>query len=174
MKKIIGIFAVTLLIATAVLPVLEAMNIEKTNESNYKIVNKMVDPPDWAMGELNASYGILRQPSIELGWAKGYWSAHVIGSTRFEKGRIECYFGGWGDEEPTDIIEIKIFSFMSNSYEYMTSFMRGTITNMTTNKVKFCFGIGRIGNFDGTINYEILVILGDNLYLTGNWSRFKD
>ena len=69
MKKIIGIFAVTLLIATAVLPVIGAMNIEKTNESNYKIVNKMVDPPDWAMGEFNASYGILGQQSIELGWA---------------------------------------------------------------------------------------------------------
>ncbi len=177
MNKIIGIFAVTLLIATAVLPVLGAMNIEKTNESYYKIVNKMVDHPDWAMGEFNGSYGILGQPSIELGWAKGYFSSNFIGYTRFEKGRLEGYFGGWGDEEPTDILEAKmllVHSYDSYPENYMTSFLMGTITNMTTNKVKFCFGIGRIGAYDDTLNYEILVILGDNLYLTGNWSRFED
>ena len=89
-------------------------------------------------------------------------------------GRVECYFGGWGDEEPADLMEVKTFSFHNNYGNYMTSFMRGTITNLITNKVRFCFGIGRIGNFDGTINYEILVILGDNLYITGNWSLFED
>jgi hypothetical protein len=174
MKKIIGIFAVTLLIATAVLPVLGAMNIEKTNESDYKIINKMVAPPDWAMGEFNGSYGTLKQPTIELGWANGYWSSHLIGYTRFERGRVEGYFGEWEDEEPTDLMEVEMLSFHSKSRDYMTSFLNGKISNLITNKVSFCFGIGRIGNFDGTINWKILQIPGDNLYITGNWSLFED
>ena len=97
-----------------------------------------------------------------------------MGYTRFEKGRLEGYFGGWGDEEPADIIEAKTFSFHSFFDNYMTSFLRGTFTNMTNNKVKNCFGIGRIGTYDSTLNYKILVILGDNLYLTGNWSFYED
>lgn len=174
MKKIIGIFVFTLLIPTTVLPVLGAMNIEKTNESDYKIVNKMVTPPDWAMGEFNGSYGILVQPSIELGWVKGYWSSFSIGFTRFENGLVEGYFGEWGDEEPTNLMEVEILSFISKSGYYMTSFMKGTITNLITNKVRFCFGIGRIGRFDGILNWKILLIPGDNLYLTGNYSHFLD
>ena len=148
-------------------------NIGFNDESDYKIVNKMGDPPEWADGEFNGTYGkiILGKRSVELGWAEGYWSSDPIGFSLFEKGRIECYFGEWEDEEPISIMKTNLISYFT--YPYFQSVLIGTITDITTDNEKFCICFGRIG-IDGTLNYNSLVITGDNIYFTGNYSEFEE
>ena len=88
-------------------------NIGFNDESDYKIVNKMGDPPEWADGEFNGTYGkiILGKRSVELGWAEGYWSSDPIGSELFQKGRMEGYYVEWGDEEPIYFMEAYSIGF---------------------------------------------------------------
>ena len=169
-RKFIISGMVIFLIGASFQPIISA-NIGFDNKSDYKIVNKLDDPPEWADGEFNGTYGkiILGKPSDELGWMEGYWSSNPIGFSPFETGRIEGYFGEWEDEEPINIIKTNLFSYFK--YPYFHSFMIGTVTAIATDNEKFCISFGRIG-IDGTLNYNSLVITGDNIYFTGNYSEF--
>ena len=171
MNKMICTFVVMLLIATIVLPVSGTKNSKELNESAHKIVNKMGDPPEWADGEFNGTYGkiFLGKPSDELGWAKGYWSSDPIRYSLFEKGRIECYFGEWGNEAPISIMETNLFSHFKHPFYH--SVLIGTITELATENKKFCTCLGKIG-IDGTLNYNIIVINGDNVYFIGTYSEY--
>lgn len=54
--------------------IVTSTNIKFSKELYYEIVTKLDDPPEWAEGEFNGTYGkiVLGKPSVELGWARGF------------------------------------------------------------------------------------------------------
>ena len=83
-------------------------------ENNGKTINKyhnledLNDPPDWANGEFNGTWGVslLGLPLLELGWVYGYFSAIEV------FGRLEGYFAEWKDYNPKSFITGYILLFV--------------------------------------------------------------
>jgi hypothetical protein len=131
----------------------------------------MGDPPTWAMGTFNGTYGFLKHgnPSLELGRFEGYWESNIIGYSYFEKGRLQGVFF-----ENETLIPIWNFSanvFSKHKSTYMSTIFFGRLSNLQEDNTYFLFGIGK-QSFDGTLESKIFTVLGDNYYLSGEWKRF--
>ena len=144
------------------------------NESNDTIIvtlNEVGDPPDWAMGTFNGTYGYLKNgnPSTELGRFEGYWESISIGYTLFEKGRIQGEF--FEDESliPNWEFSAKLISKDITAYRKATIF--GKIKNVQEDKTYLISGNGQI-YFDGRLDIKMYIIFSDNLYLDGQWIRY--
>lgn len=161
---------VILLLGTSVIPCIDG-NIGLNNVSNFETVNNMDDPPEWAMGSFNGTWGrcFLGIKTDELGWIEGYWESDIIGFTRFEKGHFEGYSGEWVDEEPIMFIKAEYLSYHIS--DGLLSFGKSTTTYIDTGKVSSGIGLGRL-RLEGTLEYRFFMILGVNWYFNGNWDKF--
>jgi hypothetical protein len=157
MKKVIN-FCIFVLMLSTVLSAQPINTKEKQiNNFEYKYINKsdFNDPPDWADGEFNGTWGIslLGLPLLELGWVYGYFSAIEA------FGKLEGYFAEWKDDEPKSFISGYIILY--NMIGYV-----GEIDNPDNGT--FFMGIGT-PNENGEFYYRISLILGPNWYMTGTW-----
>ena len=145
-------------------------NIGINNVSNFETVNNMNDPPEWAMGSFNGTWGrcFLGIKTDELGWIEGYWESEIIGFTQFEKGHFECYSGEWADEEPTMFVKAEYLAYHIS--DGLLSFGKSTTTYIDTGKVSSSIALGRL-RLEGTFEYRFM-ILGVNWYFNGNWDKF--
>ena len=131
----------------------------------------MGDPPTWAMGTFNGTYGFLKHgnPSLELGRIDGYWESNVIGYSSFEKGRLQGEF--FENESLTPIWDFSANLFSKHKSTYMRSIVIGRLSNLQVDNTYLLFGTGKL-SFDGTLEVKIFTVLGDNYYLNGEWNRF--
>ena len=158
MKKIFIFFGICI--------VLIAQNIAATNniyidEKSYTLDNFLYkeiikdDPPDWATGEFNGTWGISigGLPAIELGWVEGYFDNLGI------FGRIEGDFAVWQNDDPTAYMNGIIIG-------YYTIGIVGDYIN--PDNATFYIGLGA-PNEDGEFYYRINLFIGPSWYMEGNW-----
>ena len=129
--------------------------MNKINSNNVLNPDFFDDPPGWANGEFNGTWGIslLGLPAVELGWVFGYFAAVGI------FGRIEGYFAEWKDDEPVSYIAGYVIAYN----------MIGVVGNLTnTNESTFFMGLGA-PNENGEFYYRISLFLGPNWYIMGTW-----
>ncbi len=157
MRKILGIFVIcTILLSPITLSetvISDEKGIEEI-ENDSRIFN---DPPDWATGKFNGTWGLslLGLPAVELGWVEGYFSAVGI------FGRLEGYFAEWKDEEPVSFITG--FILLYNMIGYV-----GSIQNPDNGT--FFGGLGA-PNENGEFYYRINLIFGPSWYMAGTWEE---
>lgn len=147
-------------------------NIRLNNVSNFETDNNMDEPPEWAMGSFNGTWGrcFLGIKGEELGWIEGYWESELIGYTRFEKGHFEGYSGEWADEEPTKFIKAEYLSYHIS--DGLLSFGKSTTTYIDTGKESSGIGLGKL-RLEGTLEYRFIIIPGFNWYFSGSWDKFE-
>ena len=131
------------------------------------------NPPDWAMGSFNGTYGILKHgiPSLELGRIEGYWESNVIGYSRFEKGRLQGEFFENESLIPNWNFSAKLFSRFQSTHSI--SIIYGRLSNIQEKNTYFLIGIGKV-TIDGTLEFKIFNILNDNYYLKANYILFEE
>ena len=158
MKKIIIIFGICMLVIST--NVLSATNIF-TNQTEEKIeINdfnrfNIDDPPDWATGEFNGTWGAcpLGLPAIELGWVEGYFSVAGI------FGRIEGDFAKWENNEPTGYFSCFVIGY----------YMLGVLGDyLNPDNSTYCVGLGAPNEY-GEFYYRLNLIVGPSWYMTGTW-----
>ena len=158
MKKIICILGIFVIIfAQNVLAINNKLINESLEVSDSFFKNKIIrnDPPSWANGEFNGTWGIGLGgiPAVELGWVEGYFDAVGI------FGRIEGDFAVWGNEEPTAYIRGIILGY----------FMLGVVGDyINPDNATFYVGLGA-PNENGTFYYNIHLFIGPSWYMEGTW-----
>ena len=158
MRKIIIIIGIcVLLISTNVLSATNTITEkieEKTEINNFKRED-IDDPPGWATGEFNGTWGIsaLGLPALELGWVEGYFS--VLGIF----GRIEGDFAEWKNNEPTGYISCFVIAY------YMIGLV-GDYKNPDNST--FFVGLGA-PNENGEFYYNLNLFVGPSWYMIGTW-----
>jgi hypothetical protein len=157
-KTILVLGVIAILICPIVLS--EHTNIDESTSSNeHKIYPEMMsdDPPEWANGKFNGTWGIslFGLPVAEMGYVYGYYNALGI------FGRLEGYFGEWKDPEPVSFITGFIILF--NMVGYV-----GSIENPDNGT--FYSGLGA-PNENGEFYYRINLIVGPSWYIEGTWEE---
>ena len=150
MRKMIGIFIIcTILFAQNVIAI---KNNTELNQEKNLITN---DPPDWATGEFNGTWGIsiAGVPTLELGWVEGYFDTLGI------FGRIEGDFAVWDNQEPTAYISGWIIGY----------YMLGIIGDyINPDNATFYVGLGAPDEY-GLFYYRINLFIGPSWYMQGTW-----
>ena len=158
MKKIIGIVGICIIILAQNVIAINNELINEANEISDGCVDKQIikdDPPDWATGEFNGTWGVSigGLPSLELGWVEGYFDNLGI------FGRIEGDFAIWGIEEPTAYIS----GFVIGVY------MIGVVGDyINPDNATFYIGLGA-PNEDYEFYYRINLFIGPSWYMEGTW-----
>lgn len=159
---------------------LVAITLGNAYESNETLscvidtkIHKTNNIPDWAMGSFNGTFGKLKfgHLSEELGFIEGYWESGVIGFSSFEKERIQGEFILNQSMQLHWNISAKMFSRYHDTY--LSSIFYGRLHKIAEKKTCLLIGFGKLF-FDGTLEFNIYTILGDNYYLKGIWSEFQD
>jgi hypothetical protein len=158
MRKKVIIIGICILMLTTVLssqPIYSKETYKDDFKNNYTSKLNFNDPPDWADGEFNGTWGIsfLGLPLLELGWVYGYFSAIEV------FGRLEGYFAEWKDNEPKSFITGYIILYN------MIGFI-GEIDNPDNGT--FFMGLGA-PNENGEFYYRISLIFGPSWYMAGTW-----
>jgi hypothetical protein len=160
MKKTLWIFWISIILLTPMVLSENIIPIKNETEEieNYEVVDKKyLDPPAWANGRFNGTWGlnVLGVPTIELGWVYGYFDAVGI------FGRLEGYFAEWKDDEPVSFITGFIILF--NMIGYV-----GSIENPDNGT--FFSGLGAPDE-NGEFYYRINLIIGPSWYMEGTWEE---
>ena len=128
---------------------------QKIYNNGFKKNLVLDDPPGWANGEFNGTWGVslLGAPAVELGWVEGYFSAMGV------FGRVEGYFAEWKNEEPISYISgfIILFNMIG---------VIGSIENPDNST--YFMGLGTPNEY-GEFYYRINLFIGPSWYMTGNW-----
>ena len=157
MKKIIGTLGICIILLSPFTLSETVISDEKGIEEIENDSHIFNDPPDWATGKFNGTWGLslLGLPAVELGWVEGYFSAVGI------FGRLEGYFAEWKDEEPVSFITG--FILLYNMIGYV-----GSIQNPDNGT--FFGGLGA-PNENGDFYYRINLIFGPSWYMAGTWEE---
>jgi hypothetical protein len=161
MKRIFVICYIFISIIFSQLALSHSINSNEYLEKKFIWKNRLIDfdndPPGWATGEFNGTWGlsVLGLPAVELGWIYGYFSLINI------FGRIEGYFSEWKYEEPTAYITGYIILYN----------MIGVISDIDNgDNTSFFMGLG-VPNEKGVFYYRINLIFGPSWYMTGTWKE---
>jgi hypothetical protein len=157
MREILGNFVICTILLSPITLSETVISDEKGTEEIENDSHIFNDPPDWATGKFNGTWGLslLGLPAVELGWVEGYFSAVGI------FGRLEGYFAEWKDEEPVSFITG--FILLYNMIGYV-----GSIQNPDNGT--FFGGLGA-PNENGGFYYRINLIFGPSWYMAGTWEE---
>ena len=155
----------------------ESINIKNQGFHSYFKTDVAGDPPSWAIGEINGSWGNINhlKQKNELGTFTGYFTGKLIYSflnCNIESGRIQGLFFKEDNENPSLVLLEEFLLFCKADGYHSFIFMKGIIDdNENDINIPF-FLLGKTDDSIGSNNFIIYLQGQENMYMDGWYWKY--